>query len=272
MVKCTIIHFSGLAKYHTCNKENNMTNFFKNILTQTRDALRAIPGAVTAIFILSVISMNLLANKSIFNLPWLASTAGIFVSWISFLCMDAVCKRFGAKTATILNTVAMIMSLLTALLYALIVSIPGIWAASFAGETPDVSAAINAGLDATFASTWYVILGSALAMFLGGVVNSVANKFVGKKFDKKDDYKGFAIRSFISTALGQFVDNFVFALFVSFIFFGWTVQQVFVCSFMMMLLELVFEVVFSPIGYRISKKWKQQNVGADYIKKYTTEA
>ena len=244
----------------------------KNLLKQTRDALRAIPGIVTAVFILSVISMNLLANKSIFNLPWLASTAGIFVSWISFLCMDAVCKRFGAKTATILNTVAMVMSLLTALMYAAIVSIPGVWAASYATDSADVAMAIGAGLDATFASTWYVILGSALAMFLGGLVNSLANKIVGKRFDKHDDYKGFAIRSFISTALGQFVDNFVFALFVSFIFFGWTLKQVFVCSFLMMLLELIFEVVFSPIGYRISKKWKSQDVGADYIKKYNVGA
>ena len=73
------------------------------MLTQAKDALRAIPGPITAIFIVSVVSMNLLANKSIFNLPWLASTAGIFVSWISFLCMDAVCKRFGAKASIFLN-------------------------------------------------------------------------------------------------------------------------------------------------------------------------
>ena len=32
------------------------------ILTHTKEALRAIPGVVTAIFILSVVSMNLLAN------------------------------------------------------------------------------------------------------------------------------------------------------------------------------------------------------------------
>lgn len=242
------------------------------LLTQTKDAMRAIPGVVTTIFILSVISMNLLANKSIFNIPWLASTAGIFVSWISFLCMDAVCKRFGAKAATILNTVAMVMSLVTALMYALIVKIPGMWASSYAGATPEISNAINAALDSTFSSTWYIIVGSALAMFLGGVVNSVVNKFVGKKLDKKDSYGGFAIRSFLSTAAGQFVDNLVFAGFVSYLFFGWTLTQVFVCSIMMMLLELVFEIVFSPIGYRLSKSWKRDNVGAEYIEKYNVVA
>lgn len=243
----------------------------KKLFVQVKDAMRAIPGIVTAVFILSVVSMNLLANKSIFNLPWLASTAGIFVSWISFLCMDAVCKRFGAKTATILNTVAMVVSLLTSLLYMLIVQIPGIWAASFAGATPEIGDAINAGLDATLASTWYVIIGSAVAMFLGGAVNSIINKIIGKKVDKNNTFGGFAIRSFLSTAAGQFVDNFVFALFVSYIFFGWTIQQVFVCSFLMMLLELAIEAIFSPVGYKLAQNWRRENVGQEYIDKYVAE-
>lgn len=243
----------------------------KNILTQTKDAMRAIPGVVTAIFILSVVMMNLLANKSIFNLPWLASTAGIFVSWVTFLCMDSVCKRFGYKAATILNTVGMIVNLLSAILFMLIVKIPGIWAASFAGATEEISGAINAGLDATFSSAWYIVIGSAVAMFLGGVVNSVMNHLVGVKLDNQGTYKEFAIRSFVSTAAGQFVDNFVFAFFVSYIFFGWSIKQVFVCSFMMMLLELAFEIVFSPIGYSVAKMWKRDNVGQEYIEKYHVE-
>lgn len=241
------------------------------VLEHSKDVLRSIPGPVTAIFVLSVVSMNLLANKSIFNLPWLASTAGIFVSWISFLCMDAVCKRFGAKASIVLNTFAMIISLITALLYMLIVQIPGVWAASYAGATPAISEAINAGLDATFASTWYVVIGSAIALFLGGVVNSLSNKIVGKRFDKHNNFKGFAIRSYISTCVGQFVDNFAFALFVSFIFFGWTMTQVLVCSFLMMLLELVFEIAFSPIGYKLSRNWKKDEVGREYLDKYEIE-
>ena len=241
------------------------------MLEQAKDALRAIPGPVTAIFVLAVVSMNLLANKSIFNLPWLASTAGIFVSWISFLCMDAVCKRFGAKASIFLNTFAMITSLLITLLYSLILLIPGIWAASYSTSSPEIAECINIALDSTFASTWYIVIGSAAAMFLGGLVNSICNKIFGKKFDTDGKFKGFAIRSYISTAAGQFVDNFVFALFVSFIFFGWTLTQVFVCSFLMMLLELLFEVVFSPIGYQISQTWIKEQVGLDYLVKYEPE-
>ena len=243
----------------------------KKLLEQTKDALRAIPGMITSLFILSVVIMNLLANKSIFNTPWLACTSGVFVSWVTFLCMDSVCKRFGYKAATILNTVGMIVNLLAALMMMLIVKIPGIWAASFSANSEEVAGAINKGLDATLASSWYIVVGSALAMFIGGLVNTVMNHLVGVKLDNQGTYKEFAIRSFVSTAAGQFVDNLVFGLFVSFIFFGWTIKQVFMCAFMMMLLELAFEVVFSPIGYRMSKMWKRENVGQFYIDKYNVE-
>lgn len=238
------------------------------ILEQTKDALRAIPGMVTAIFILSVVMMNLLANKSIFNFPWLASTAGVFVSWVTFLCMDSVCKRFGYKAATILNTVGMIVALLNAILFMLIVKIPGVWASSYAYTDELTIQAINMSIDSTFSSAWYIVLGSSAAMFLGGVVNSVMNHVVGVKLDNQGTYSEFAIRSFVSTAAGQFVDNFVFGLFVSYFFFGWTMKQVIVCSIMMMLLELVFEIVFSPIGYGLSRKWKAEKVGQAYIEKY----
>jgi len=234
--------------------------------TEIQETLRAIPGIVTAIFILSCVGMNLLANKSIFNMQYLAVTAGIFFSWIAFLCMDCVCKRFGARAATILNTTATVVTLVTAVLFALIVKVPGTWAAVFSAPE-EAGQAVNQALDSTFASTWYVVVGSAVAMFLGGLTNSIINKFIGKKADD-GTYKGFAIRSFLSTAAGQLVDNIVFALIVSHLFFGWSMAQVIGCSFFGMLLELVIEVVFSPLGYRISKKWKKENVGSDYIEKY----
>lgn len=240
----------------------------KDITIQTKDAMRAIPGMVTALFVLSVVMMNLLANKSIFNVPWLASTAGVFVSWVTFLCMDSVCKRFGYKAATILNTVGMVIALFASLLFMIIVKVPGIWASSYAYSDPEIVSAVNGSIDTTFSSAWYIVIGSSAAMFLGGAVNSIMNHIVGVKLDNQGTYTEFAIRSVISTAAGQFVDNFVFGLFVSHFFFGWTMTQVVVCSFCMMLLELIFEVVFTPIGYKIVNMWKRDNVGSEYIRKY----
>ena len=93
-----------------------------------------------------------------------------------------------------------------------------------------------------------------------------------KKFEKlpiikkkPNGFKTFAIRSYISTGIGQFVDNFCFALIVSHVFFGWTMLQCITCSLTGMVLELLFEVVFSPLGYKICQKWKAENVGQLYF-------
>lgn len=240
----------------------------KKLFTEVKDTMRAIPGIVTAVFLFSVVAMNLLANKAIFNLPWLASTAGTLVSWISFLCMDVVCKRFGARAATIMNSVTTVMALLGSVLFMLIVKIPGNWASSYAYTDKATVNAINASIDGTFSSAWYVILGSSAAMFIGGLVNAVVNKLIGKKFDKSDTYGGFALRSFISTSAGQYADNFAFNLFVAYIFFGWPLKQVIIISAVEMLIELVFEIIFSPAGYRLAKNWKRDNVGKAYIERY----
>ena len=56
--------------------------------------LRNIPSIVVALFFLSVVAMNLLANKELFTTDWLALDCGFTLSWISFLLMDMICKRF----------------------------------------------------------------------------------------------------------------------------------------------------------------------------------
>ena len=241
----------------------------RKLTTEIKETLRSIPGLVTTIFILSCVCMNLLANKSIFNTQYLAVTAGIFFSWIAFLCMDCVCKRFGSRAATILNTTATVIALVTSLMFALIVKVPGIWASVFSAPE-GTGDAVNAALDGTFSSTWYIVVGSTIALCLGGLTNSIVNKLIGKKADN-GTFKGFAIRSYLSTAAGQFVDNIVFAFFVSYMFFGWSIPQVIGCSFFGMLLELVIEIVFSPLGYHVSKKWKDENVGSEYLRKYASK-
>ena len=145
----------------------------RKLTTEIKETLRSIPGLVTTIFILSCVCMNLLANKSIFNTQYLAVTAGIFFSWIAFLCMDCVCKRFGSRAATILNTTATVIALVTALIFALIVKVPGIWASVFSAPE-GTGDAVNAALDGTFSSTWYIVVGSTIALFLGGLVCALA--------------------------------------------------------------------------------------------------
>ena len=52
--------------------------------------LRSIPATVVTLFVVSVICMNLLANKTLIQLDWIALDGGILISWLSFMCMDNV--------------------------------------------------------------------------------------------------------------------------------------------------------------------------------------
>ena len=68
------------------------------------------------------------------------------------------------------------------------------------------------------------------------------------------------MRSYVSTFVAQFADNMIFALLVSKVFFGWSLLQCFTCALTGAVLELVFEVVFSPVGYRISKRMMRERI------------
>ena len=223
---------------------------------------RSIPGVVSALFILSIVAMNLLANKSI-SLPfdWMALDCGIIFSWLVFLLMDMVTKHFGPRAATMLSVIALVVNLFMALMLFIGSIIPGLWGESFVESGGDI---INYALDHTFRGTWYVLLGSSVAFIVSSVVNNELNWLIGKA-TKNSNFGSFALRSYVSTFIAQFVDNMVFALIVSHNFFGWTMTQCVVCALTGAVLELVCEIIFSPIGYRVARKWQKNEVGKKYI-------
>ena len=229
---------------------------------------RNVPSLVVALFFLSVVAMNLLANKELFTTPYLALDCGFTLSWLSFLLMDMVCKRFGAKAAMKLSIAALIVNLCVCSLFYLLSLTPGHWGEYYSYLDSDLSAAqaANQALNRTVGGTWYVVLGSALAMLISSLVNSLINHCIAKRL-RHNNFGSFALRSFSSTALAQFVDNFIFASVVSHVFFGWTWTQVIVCSLTGALMELLCEVVFSPLGYRMARAWEEEKVGQDYIDK-----
>ena len=226
--------------------------------------LRSVPSTILTLFAVSVIAMNLLANKSV-NLPvdWLALDCGIIVSWVSFLSMDIITKHFGPKAATQVSIVAVLFNLMICIIFFIAGSIPGIWGESYVEGSETI---INSALDHTFSGTWYVLLGSTTAFIISAVVNNFLNYLIGKLINKNSDsFLVYAVRTYISTAVGQFADNLVFALIVSHIFFGWSMLQCITCSVTGMIVELLCEVIFSPIGFSVCKKWKKDNVGKEYF-------
>lgn len=249
--------------------KQRIREFLRKEREETKALFHSIPAISVACFVASVVGMNLLANKSIdFPVDWLALDAGTLLSWLSFLSMDVITKHFGPKAANKIACFALFANLLMCLVFFLASIIPGVWGESFVEGSETI---INAALNRTFGGQWYVILGSSVAFLVSAIVNNLLSWAIGKGL-KKDTRSAFFIRSYVSTAIGQFVDNFLFATIVSVTFFGWTMKQVFVCAATGMAVELLMEVIFSPIGYHISRRWKKDNVGSEYITLVQKEA
>ena len=221
--------------------------------------LRSIPSAAVALFVVSVITMNLLANKTIFQNDWIAIDGGILVSWLSFLSMDVVTKHFGPRASTRMSVFAILVNLLTCLIFFLVSIIP---------TNEDYSK-----FNEIIGGTWFILLSSTIAFFCSAIINNLMNYAIGKLFKKNPDGKlAFITRSYISTFIGQFLDNFIFAILTFTIFapifwdgFHWTLLQCFTCSILGALLELLMEIIFSPIGYYVSLNWKKNEIGKNYF-------
>ena len=79
--------------------------------------LRSIPAPVVALFVISIIAMNILANKTLVQTDYLALDGGFLISWLSFLSMDVVVKHFGPKASNRMSFFAVLVNLLVCLIF-----------------------------------------------------------------------------------------------------------------------------------------------------------
>lgn len=239
----------------------------KNFFADYKKLLRSVPAIFVTLFTVSVVMMNLLANKTIVSQytasgdQWLGIDGGILVAWLSFLCMDIITKHYGPKAATKISIFALAVNLLACGIFAIAAAIP------YPSEDLIVQ-----GFNEIFGGTWFILLSSSIAFIISAFINNFLNWGVGTMFKKNPDGKAaYYTRTYVSTMVGQFCDNFIFNSLVFLIFapifwgFSWTLLATFTCALVGAVVELLCEVVFSPIGYRITRKWKEENVGKEYL-------
>lgn len=227
---------------------------------ETQILLRCIPATTVSLFVVSVVCMNLLANKTLFQNTYLALDGGFLISWLSFMCMDMITKYFGPKASNRIAILASVINLLTCAIFYIVSIIPS--------NADDYTA-----LDEIFGGTWFILLGSTIAFLVSAAINNFLNWTIGKAFRKNPDGKlAYATQTYVSTFVGQFFDNLMFSLivFVGFapIFwdgFHWTVLQCMTCALTGAVAELIMEILFSPMGFRLVTKWKQLKVGQEYL-------
>ena len=222
--------------------------------------VRSAPKLLIVLFSFVVIAMNFLSSFTVVNTPYLALTAGVFVSWAAFMIMDVTNKRFGPKAANRLSWIALGANLVAVGIFFLISQI---------GTVPQ--------LDMILHGQWSILLASSIAFIVSCLANNFFNYLIGRSFKKNPDGRvAFFTRTYISTFVGQFIDNFVFGS-LAFIVFPlipgalpvtWTWPQAAICALTCALIELALEIVFSPIGYRIAKRWKEKGIGQEYVDTY----
>ena len=227
---------------------------------ETTILLRSIPATVVSLFVVSIICMNLLANKTLVQTYWIALDGGILISWLSFMCMDIITKYFGPKASNKIAVMASAINVLTCMVFYIASIIPS--------QANDYTA-----FDEIFGGTWFILLGSTIAFLTSAVINNFLNWTIGKAFHNHPDGKlAYAARTYISTFVGQFMDNSIFSIIVFVIFapifwdgFCWSVLQCATCALTGAVAELIMEILFSPFGYRILMRWREQNVGEEYL-------
>lgn len=221
---------------------------------------RSIPSTVVSLFVVSVICMNLLANKTLLQKPWIALDGGILISWLSFMCMDIITKYFGPKASNRVAILASMINVLTCFIFYIASAIPS-------------NASDYTALNNVLGGTWFILLGSTIAFLISAIINNILNWVIGKTFFENPNGKfAFAASTYFSTFIGQFFDNLIFSVIV-FVFFApiywngfhWTFLQCVACALTGAVAELIMEILFSPIGYRILKKWKEHNIGQEYL-------
>jgi len=247
-------------KLFTTQVITSIYSWVKRERKETEILLRCIPSTVVSLFVVSVICMNLLANKTLYQTNWIALDGGILISWLSFMCMDIITNYFGPKASNKIALLASAINVLTCLIFYIASIIPS--------NANDYTA-----LNEILGGTWFILLGSTIAFLISAIINNVLNWTIGKAFHKNPSSKlAYASRTYISTFIGQFMDNLIFSVIV-FVFFSpifwngfhWTILQCITCALTGAIAELIMEIIFSPFGYRIVNKWKEHNIGHEYL-------
>ena len=238
----------------------NIKERIKKEIHETKVLLHNIPTLIVTLFVVSVICMNILANKTLIQLEWIALDGGILISWLSFLCMDLITKYFGLKASNKISILAALINLLTCLIFYIASLIPS--------NANDYTA-----LNSILGGTWFILLSSTIAFLCSAFINNIINVLVNSLLKNRTSNKAtFMISSYTSTFIGQFLDNLIFSILVFVIFapifwngFHWSILQCITCALTGAFLELLLEVIFSPFGYKILTKWEKNNLGIEYL-------
>ncbi len=254
-----------------------LRNWIREETIEYRSLLRNIPALLLSAFCLAVVLMNVLANKTIVSTEWIDIDGGILCAWLIFMAMDLTAQHFGPRAATKMSLVGLAVNLLVCGIFSVasLINIGGgAWSPAWNYATEEGFNIANEAVNSLFAGSWQVLLASSVAFIVSAIVNNTMNWSIGNLFQHMDAPRvEYVTRAYISTMFGQFVDNWIFNFLLFIVLFKdptWTLFSVTTCAALGALVELFMEIVFSPLGYKIVKRWKSECIGQEYIDAYGT--
>ena len=155
--------------------------------------------AITIALVLNLILANILVIKpiNIFNLSLLANTTAIFTFPITYVLSDVCSECYGYKWSRLTANFAFLGSLYTALMFRLMIAIPG-------GAAWDSQSELITVLGWNLKITIW----SLIAFWAGDLANDIVFKIL-----KQKNKKHFPIRAIVSSICGKYVDGLIFTCF-----------------------------------------------------------
>lgn len=196
--------------------------------------------AITIALVLSLILANILVIKPInmFNLSFLANTTAIFTFPITYVLSDVCSECYGYKWSRLTANFAFLGSLYTALMFKLMIAIPGndAWGSQYE-------------LITILGWNFKITVWSLIAFWAGDLANDIVFKIL-----KQKNKKYFPIRAIFSSICGKYVDGLIFTCFgLSNLPLDTKIAMIVNCP----MVQIGIELVFLPVTIFLVKKIEQ---------------
>lgn len=207
-----------------------------------------------AAFVVALLCSNLIgAGKvAVLTLPVLGEVtfgAGILFFPISYLFGDILTEVYGYA-----HDRRAVWAGFTALLFAAVMSLVVIQLPPASGDYMD---GYQKGLETVFGNTWRIVLASIIAFWAGSLMNA----YVMAKMKIMTEGRHLWMRTIGSTAAGELIDSSIFYMTA---FYGiWSTEQVIAVAIAQYFLKTGWEVVMTPVTYRVVA-WLKKKEDEDY--------
>ena len=195
-----------------------------------------------AAFVVALLCSNLIGagKAAVITLPVLGEVtfgAGILFFPISYLFGDILTEVYGYA-----HDRRAVWAGFSALLFAAVMSLVVIQLPPASG---DYMESYQKGLETVFGNTWRIVLASILAFWAGSLVNA----YVMAKMKIMTAGRHLWMRTIGSTAAGELIDSGIFYMTA---FYGiWATEQVIAVAIAQYFLKTGWEVVMTPVTYRV---------------------